>query len=171
MKLIETLKKFKSIEPDRDYTRKSRLLIVGENRLNGKSIFEFIFHNVQSGAAFALAVVALVLIFGGTSFWQALNPLKLSSLDPAGLKAEADAIDIQIELTKLNPYTSTSTSTPLLPKNHAGIASTTPQAASPATDKLKQEAKSLGIEIKGTNSSGSTDAAVTIDDALNALSE
>ena len=44
----------------------------------------------------------MLLVLGGASFSQLLSPVKLASLDPAGIRAEAEAIDIQIQLSNLN---------------------------------------------------------------------
>src|SRR5205085_1424677 len=54
----------------------------------------------------------LFIVWGGFSQVETLAPFTLSSLDPTGLHAEADAIDMQIKLTDVNYALATSTGVP-----------------------------------------------------------
>lgn len=93
------------IEPDKQSTERLRALIVGTQKPAGTkriSIWNVILKNIELGASFALAGVLIITILGGFSAWRFLSPLKLSNLDTTGLKAEAQAVDIQIQLTDLN---------------------------------------------------------------------
>jgi len=103
MDLFHELKKFKKIDPDPAYVRRSREMILSSIPEDPVlSPWRILVHSVQFGSAVTLAVVLLMLVLGGFSAWRFLSPFKLSSLDPASLKAEAQAIDIQIQLTKIN---------------------------------------------------------------------
>ncbi len=99
MELHEALKKLKEIKPDHEYAARSRNLLLRnyETRIaRPANAWQFILQNLQAGSVMALAGILLLLVAGGFSNWTFLSPLGLSSLDPSSLRAEADAIDIQI---------------------------------------------------------------------------
>ena len=103
--IFRQLKKLRMIEPDKQSTERLRALIIGTQKPIGIkriSIWNVILKNIELGASFALAGVLIITILGGFSAWRFLSPLKLSNLDTTGLKAEAQAVDIQIQLTNLN---------------------------------------------------------------------
>ncbi|RJQ28902.1 hypothetical protein C4571_02580 [Candidatus Parcubacteria bacterium] len=101
-KFLSIIQKLKYIEAEADYTARSRrfILSISADR-EPKNFWELFLHTAQVGAAVALTGLLIFLILGGFSGWKSLSPLRLSSLDPASLKAEAQAIDIQIRLTNL----------------------------------------------------------------------
>ena len=88
------------IEADKRFKERSRVVIIGTQKR--RSVWDVILKNVELGTSFALAGILIITIFGGFSAWRFLLPLKLSNLDTTGLKAEAQAVDIQIQLTNLN---------------------------------------------------------------------
>lgn len=98
----QKLKELKNISPDPGYTRRSRSLIV-EAPITQKPLspWRFVVASFQSGSAIVLTAVLLLIIIGGFSAWKLISPFRLDSLDPASLRAEAEAVDIQIELTNL----------------------------------------------------------------------
>lgn len=98
--ILKQLKKLRSIQADKRFTERSRFLIVGEHK--PRNVWSVILKNVELGATFALAGVLIITIFGGFSTWKFLSPLKLSNLDTTGLTAEAQAVDIQIQLSNLS---------------------------------------------------------------------
>ena len=113
MELIELLKKLKNIKPDSDYSRKSRLVILS-HRENHMPVFSFSFYGEQrrtikqvatgvlhSGWAMALTAIFLFLTIGSFSVLKILSPATTAVVDLTGLKAEAQAIDAQIELTNV----------------------------------------------------------------------
>ncbi|MDO8516443.1 MAG: hypothetical protein Q7S28_04275 [bacterium] len=103
MKLLTLLKQLHTIEPDKEYVARSRAHILATPRSPRRALLiEILMHSIESGSAIALAGLVLVAVVGGVSLMNQVSPLGLSSLDPAGLKAEADAVDIQIQLTDLN---------------------------------------------------------------------
>lgn len=104
------LKQLKTLEPDKGYTLRSRteVLLSSRPELTKKQsgmlrIFGEVF---QSVSAIALTSVAIIVIFGGFSVWRLVKP-GLLALDPAGLRAEAQAIDIQIQLAGIEYQEST----------------------------------------------------------------
>ncbi len=101
MELLETLKQLKKIEADKDYTTKSRSLILGERKTTA-SFLNIFLNTIEIGASFALAGVLIFVILGGLSRVEVFKPLQITALDPATIKAEAEAIDIQIKLTDVN---------------------------------------------------------------------
>lgn len=100
--IIQQLKTLRNITPDAGYTRRSRSLLV-KTPVTQKPLspWRILVNSFQFGSAIALTAVLLLVIIGGFSAWKLISPFRLGSLDPASLKAEAEAIDIQIELTNL----------------------------------------------------------------------
>lgn len=166
MELIELLKKLKNIKPDSDYSRKSRMVVLSckENRL---PIFSFSLKEIASGVlhsgwAMALTAIFLFLTIGSFSVLKILSPATTAVVDLTGLKAEAQAIDAQIELTNVVYNASvgienkTSTSSIILRETKS------PKAAT----------KQAGDEVR-SNAADSTEnvpAQQTIDSALDILS-
>ena len=146
----------KKIEPDGSYTRTSKARILG-----GPSWFalprrhpaRIILQALQSGSAIALTGITLILVLGGLSLWRILDLVGLSGLDPAGLRAEAQAVDSQIELSNLN-YA-----------ENAEPQSTAFAAPSLRTSRLAAPKKA------GPAATGESTSTVDIDSALNILSE
>jgi len=157
-KLIETLQKLKVIEPEKEYTLRSRGLIVGTGfERRPRTTWEVFSQTLQFGASLALTGLLIFLILGGFSSWGVFSPLRLSSLDPSSLRVEAQAIDIQIQLTNLNyaePAIKTSEST----QSAQRIA---PQKGKP--NEKEQSSEKV--------SSSSPSEPISIDDALLKLSE
>lgn len=93
MNIFEGLKQFKNIKPAAGFTTSSRDRILGRKfRLQ-----DVIRQNASM--AFATLSLALLFVFAGTQFFANFH---VASVDPRGLRAEAQAIDIQIQLTNLN---------------------------------------------------------------------
>ena len=99
--LLNTIKKFQLLKPDSAYTKRSRETILAP-RLRWFNVFgDWVLQKVQTGAAVALAGFCLFIIFAGARIWQPFSPLNATNLDLSNLKAEAQAIDIQINLANL----------------------------------------------------------------------
>ena len=100
MELEKILQRFKKVRPDADYAASSRRIILATVRPAKKPFgaLRFILSNIQSASAIALMSFLFILIFGGFSVFKILNPFRLSSLDPVSLRAEADAIDMQLQV-------------------------------------------------------------------------
>lgn len=153
MDLLETLKQFKTIKPDETFTEKSKRAVLASFPLESPGIMgifktqRFIFRMVETGAALALAGFFVFLITGGFS-GSSISPVRFSAIDPQALRAEAQAIDAQIELASLN-Y-----SEPALVESTQKLAATT--------------GKKSSVTTSSTTNVSST---VSIDQALEALSK
>ncbi len=103
MNLLTTLKKLQRTQPDPEYRVRSRSIILQTtlplSRL--QIVGRWIWGNVESAATLALAGLCLFLVFAGFSLWKSFSPLGIAQLDLASLRAEAQAIDIQIKLAGL----------------------------------------------------------------------
>jgi hypothetical protein len=101
MELLELLKQFKNIEPDAGFTKRSRNLILRE-RGDQSGIFSAFKNTLEVGASLALAGLMVFVILGGLASVRFFQPFEIAALDPANIRAEADAIDIQIQLANLD---------------------------------------------------------------------
>ena len=157
MDLLNTLKKFKNIKPDKNYAASSRSLILNAGREAKFNVWRLILRNVELGATFALAGILILLMLGGFSPWENIVPLQISNLDPSGLKAEANAIDIQIQLMNLNYGEALG----------AKSAESTLQS-SVVAPRVNPPTQNESVSASGN---ASTSNAISIDEALQKLSE
>jgi hypothetical protein len=157
MDLFETLKKLKGIEPDRGFSLNSRNLILNTAPKIKIGVWNIILKNIELGAALALAGLLIFLTIGGFSAWRFLAPLQLTNLDPSSIRAEAEAIDIQIKLADLNYAEPTSTAT-----------SESTKMSAAAGQGNKNSSRSAGAPASQNSNSSS---AISIDEALEKLSE
>ena len=104
MNLFETLKQFKNIRPDRAYSDTSKRAIFAMNPREPAASFwtarRTLLRVVETGLAVALTGFFILLLtggFGGSTF----APVQYTTIDPQGLRAEAQAIDMQIELANV----------------------------------------------------------------------
>jgi len=102
MDLFKSLKNLKNIEADREFTKKSRSLLLNTKQRSASGFWGVVLNNIEVGASMALAGLLMFAILGGLNAWSFLSPVDITSLDPESLRAEAEAIDIQIELTNLS---------------------------------------------------------------------
>ena len=158
MNLLELLKKLKGIEPDKHYTEKSRSVILSTPLVKKIRFASPWLPQLKFIGSFALASLAFFILLGGFSNSKFSAPLKLSNLDPIGLKAEADAIDIQIQITDIH-YRESSV---------AGNESTAPLTPSKTGKELQKQAENLGLK---NQASPTSTPEITIDEALDKLSK
>jgi len=95
----EFIQKLKEILPGREYAESSKRAIFAVEQYPKWSFMGSLTESLSTGVAIVLAGALLIMVMGGFS---SLSPFNLKSLDPAGLKAEAEAIDIQIRLSNLD---------------------------------------------------------------------
>lgn len=98
--LLKNLKEFKKIQPNIDYSKQSRLLILSSLRLEKQDVAPALSAWFRK-PAFALAVsgVFILIIFLGVSYFnQILSPLFLPGLNKNDLVAEADEITASIQV-------------------------------------------------------------------------
>lgn len=167
MELTELLKKLKKIEPNADYARKSRHIIMSREK-NERVVFSFkhfAANLFQSGSAIVMTAMVLFLVFGSFSLWKLFAPASPVAIDLSGLQAEAQAIDIQIQLANVayrepellqNKTSTVPFAHPSAPEKN------TPPVLDP---KVEQEAKNLGLTPTGSSTGA------LINEALDALSK
>ncbi|MDD4761434.1 MAG: hypothetical protein PHZ25_00175 [Candidatus Pacebacteria bacterium] len=104
-KIIEQLKNLKSIIPDKNFSEKSRFLILSSNRKliywmpnQISEIFRYL-------TAISLTSVLIILILGGFNYLEKSNlPMIIAGLDLKTLEAEAESLGIDINISKLAYY-------------------------------------------------------------------
>lgn len=179
MDLLENIKKLKGIEADKDFTERSRSLILSAGREQNRfSFWQLVFKNLEIGTTLALAGLLILMILGGFSAWKILAPLQLSSLDQASLRAEAQAIDIQIKLAGLNYEEAaraikSSESTPPTAQRQTRVVGK--KQGSEISEKTNNEAVSpmkadVTTTTTTTPTTSSPSTAISIDEALKRLS-
>ncbi|GEM_PF-6669398 len=167
MEITELLKKIKSVEANNDYSRKSRGVILShikeeifDSKITVGGIIAGVF---RSGWTIALTAVFLFLAIGGFSVMKIFSPATTAVVDITGLKAEAQAIDAQIELTNI-AYDASS--------NIENKTGTTVMALPTAKQTVKQTVNHRAKDVKqGVTSTENAAAQMTIDSFLDALSE
>lgn len=156
MDSLKILKQLKKIEPEKAYTERSLRSILSTERPRRLSFWRVMAESLEAGSAIVLVGAFLVLILGGFSGIRSLN---FTNLNPSSLKAEAEAIDIQIQLANLHYQDFARTSRK---------ESTAPNALSAP---MRSAALStLSTSDQATSSEAST-TEVSVDAALRALSE
>lgn len=103
MKLTDLVKQFKNIEPDRAYSAKSLADILSHTPHERPRFLltEFFAPKMRFASAVGLTGFLMLLVAGGATVVRLFVPAGLTSLDPAGLRAEAQAIDMQVQLANL----------------------------------------------------------------------
>jgi hypothetical protein len=170
MKLYDLLKQFKNIEPDAEFTRRSRteiLLSPQNERRTMRGVFAFL-HVLETSAAVALAGFFLLILTGSFSPTSSIAPIQYSVIDPQGLHAEAQAIDMQIQLADIEYPQVTSTAM-------TGSAAPSPAALSKvfaaalgagATSSVSTPAST----VVATTSTSTASTTLSVDQALKQLS-
>lgn len=162
MNLFETLKQFKNIHPNASFSETSRRAILafepGGVRVWG--IRRTILKIIETGAAVALTGFFVLLITGALSSSR-LTP-QYSAIDTQSLRAEAQAIDIQIELANLN-YSPLSGG-PSTESTLATVSGGTSGKGTATPETIYQISATAPV-------STSTTSTVSIDDALRSLSQ
>lgn len=155
---LTLLKQLKNIEPDAEYRRRSRAQILASTRASQSlplNILDFLVRGLEIGSAIAVTSFILILILGGFG-GRGAPPHGFSPLNLDSLKAEAEAIDIQIELTNLQ-YLEGTLGAPLLKKVQEAAETLVPQT--PAG------------EEKRVDDAPDSQEPVTIEEALKRLSQ
>lgn len=163
METTDLLKKLKSIQPDKDYSRKSRMVVLSHKEKTLPILYlspkEITMSVLRSGWAIALTAALMLLALGSFSVLKMFSPATTAVVDLTGLRAEAQAIDTQIELTNIvyvSPGNENKTST---------------AAAAPNAEPIKQ-IRRAEIESKtGVSASAKVPTEPTIDSVLETLSQ
>jgi len=96
-----------------------------------------------------------MLIVGGFAAWKSVSHVKLGSLNLSSLQVEAEAIDVQIQLTNI------------VYNQPEGLETTQQTAITPKILKAKEQTKSMSLKPVSSSSAPT----ITIDEALDRLSE
>jgi len=140
MNLFETLHQFKKIEPDPAVKETSKRAILATLPLEParKSVRQILMAAIETGLALGLAGFFILLATGhsfpGSTNAPLVSPAQFSVINPSTLRAEAQAVDIQINLAQLSYAESTTPALPVLKAAPAvsaalGIATSTPATA------------------------------------------
>lgn len=108
MDLFETLKEFKKLEPGKEFTENSRRVILAHEPIHISSSHRILVRGIAISSSLVLAGALIFIVAGGLSATK-LAP-RFSSIDPTALRAEAQAIDTQINLLNID-YAENSVST------------------------------------------------------------
>lgn len=162
MNLFEQLKQFKAIEPDAAFSASSKRAILAQAELKEALTTKRIIFNIfEAGAAVALTGFFILVLTGALSNSR-LAPVQFSAIDPQGIRAEAQAIDIQIELANVT-YQSGSSA-------ESTVSSIKPTKGDLPVPTAPKTAALTTPSATGTDASNST-STVSIDQALQSLSE
>lgn len=101
MEVEKILKEFKSIEPRADFSKISRATILATPRIAKRTWGEILWPSLRFSTGALITGFVIVVIVGAFSLTGINSKVPLASLDPLTLRAEAEAIDIQIQLTVL----------------------------------------------------------------------
>ena len=108
MNLLETLQELKKIQPDPAFSENSRRMVLMSTPKEPLSPRRIFARSLAVAGSLAMAGALVFIIAGGLSATD-LAP-QFSSIDPIALRAEAQAIDTQINLLNVN-YTEITAST------------------------------------------------------------
>jgi hypothetical protein len=166
MNLFETLKQFKNIEPDSAYKEKSKRMVLATERVavaprRGLSFGRSIAAILETGIAVALSVFFILVVSGRVTNAPYLSPAQFSVINPDTLQAEAQAIDIQIELAQV-AYTIGSSTAESTPQVTAALLAKKPSL-------LMAPAASPQMSSTTDAASSTASSSLSVDDALRAL--
>ncbi len=174
MKLSEILKQFKQIEPGAEYSEHSRTEILLSPQVaprTWRSVFT-VLHMIETGAAVAIAGFFIFILAGSFSPTRSIAPIQYAVIDPAGLHAEAQAIDMQIQLADVEYPQVTSTPSSSI----STIATTTPalpaSAFAPAVAPQSTPSSSVSAAPATTASTSTASTTIlSVDQVLQQLSQ
>ena len=155
MNLFETLQKLKNIQPDQAFSERSRrdiLMSTPQERFLPRVVFA---RFIGATGSLVLAGILIFIIAGGLSTTD-LAP-KFSSIDPVALRAEAQAIDTQIDLLNVD-YTESPVST-------------APTPLAPEKPRAPIISNNVSSSIAQAEASSTPTSTVSIDEVLQGLSQ
>ena len=170
MKLFDILKQFKNIEPDAEFSKRLRteiLLSPQPERRTLRGVFTFL-HMLETGTAVALVGFFIFMLAGSFSPTRSVSPIQYSVIDPAGLYAEAQAIDMQIQLADIEYPQVTSTAAGTMVATPAALAKVFAAAlgAQPTSSVSTPPATADG----STSTTTASSTTLSVDQALQQLS-
>lgn len=106
-KLIKILQSLRNINPEPDFKKRSRALILTLPEVSKAKKFVFeVFESLKFGAAIGFAVLLLFFLAGGLSYFKITNiaPAVLSNFEEKSLTAEAANVDFKIQLGEVKYF-------------------------------------------------------------------
>jgi len=170
MNIFDTIAQFKNVRPDPQNAERSKRAILAmpqtaaAPRRTGVMVF---LRSLETGIALVLAGFFILLATGSFPSVKDLAPVQYSVIDPVGIHAEAQAIDIQIQLADLN-YTEVNAIADSTTSVAAGNAAA---AISRAIMNLGAATSSAAVPGAAASSSSPSSTAVSVDQALQILSQ
>lgn len=173
MKLFDILKQFKNIEPDAEFSQRSRreiLLSPQTERRSMRGVFAFL-HLLETGAAVVLVGFFILILTGSFPATRSIAPIQYSVIDPQGLHAEAQAIDMQIRLADIEYPQVTSTAGAATPMTSAALTNAfAATLGTQSTSSTSTPAAAVEPPASSTSSTAST-TTLSVDQALQQLSQ
>ena len=97
--IIKILHSAHKLEPDQEFKKRSRSLILNLPKPKNAILRLGIFESLQFGAAISFATILLFVLAGGLTYFIArVSPTLLASFDEKGLLEEASGLDFSIQL-------------------------------------------------------------------------
>ncbi len=173
MNLFDILKQFKTIEPDAQFTARSKAEILTSprpERLAMRGFFAFL-RVMETSAAVVLAGLFILVLTGSFSGVHSISPIQYSVIDPQGLHAEAEAIDMQIQLANVDyaQATATSLSAAAIAKGSTVATGTSVMRTAAVMVQASPTVSSSSMQTAEVTSTSSS--SITIDEALKKLSQ
>lgn len=172
MKLFDTLRQFKKIEPDADFSRRSRteiLLTPQAKPRTMRGVFAFL-HVIETGAAVALAGFFILILTGTFSPTRSIAPIQYAVIDPTGLHAEAQALDMQIQLANIE-YPQVTTTVVTTPAASAALTKAFATVLGAPSAATSSAAASSTAAAGATSSATTATTSLSVDQALQQLSQ
>jgi hypothetical protein len=173
MKISDILKQFKHIEPDAGFSERSKREVLLSPRSAPRTmrgVFAFL-HLLETGAAVALAGFFILILTGSFSPTRSIAPIQYSVIDPQGLQAEAQAIDMQIQLANIDYPQVTSTAAASTVATPAALKNTFSKALATQSTSSVSTPPTAGDDSTSTATSTATTTTLSVDQALQQLSQ
>lgn len=166
MNLFETLREFKKVEPDSSFTEKSkRAILATQQNIPSTSPFRGVLRFIETGAAVVLAGFFIILITGAFSNSGSIVPVQYSVINPAALNAEAQAIDVQIQLAHVSYAEGAPKVAPAVGSTPFAAAATS-SALSTSMTAVTSSVAAVASAATSATSSAATSTTVSVDQAL-----
>ncbi len=171
MELFEILKQFKKITPDaarQEISKRAILAQIPNEHRPAWGIRQTLAAIFETGIAVALTVFFILIIIGKFPGQSSVAPIQLSVINPMTLKAEAQAVNIQIQLARI-AYTETTSTAESTPQTTAAIAAKQPALAAAMSAAASSSASTATASASSSGTAAST--TISIDQALRELSQ
>jgi hypothetical protein len=174
MELFELLKEFKKIEPAAASKETSKRAILATMPRERLGVWRTVAGVFETAIAVGLVAFFIFVIVGGqfpgSSYVAPVSPAQFSVINPETLKAEAQAVDIQIQLAKV-AYTE-ATTTAADESTQQIVAETAPAKISPAAvPAAESTVASSTAATANTSSSTASSTNVSLDQTLEGLTQ